>query len=235
MSTTPNYGWPLLATNQASPEVTHNAAITDIDQAFGSLLVTAMTDADYTLNLAAVPSEASYLVYQFTGTLTANRNIIVPANKKLYVVWNNATSPYNLTVKTSGGTGVAVPYGATAQYVLLYCDGTNVVFIGITQSEGASVNAQISNYVAVLSDNNNVVSQAVAGACTFTVPNNSSVAFPIGATLSVMQAGTGQITLTPVVGVTINTASSLTTRAQWSIISLVKISTNVWVAAGDLT
>jgi hypothetical protein len=135
MSTTPNYGWPLLATNQASPEVTHNAAITDIDHAFGSLLVTAMTDADYTLNLAAVPSEASYLVYQFTGTLTANRNIIVPTNKKLYSVWNNTTTPYNLTVKTSGGSGVAVPFSASAAYVLLYCDGTNVVSVG-TQSGG---------------------------------------------------------------------------------------------------
>jgi hypothetical protein len=28
---TVNYGWPLLATNQASPEVTHNAALVDID------------------------------------------------------------------------------------------------------------------------------------------------------------------------------------------------------------
>ncbi len=137
MSTTPNYGWPLLATNQASPEVTHNDAITDIDLAFGGLFTKAMSDADYTLDVSAVPSEASYLTYNFTGTLTADRNIIVPTNKKLYSVWNNTTTPHNLTVKTSGGSGVAVPFSASAAYVLLYCDGTNVVSIG-TQSGGGS-------------------------------------------------------------------------------------------------
>ncbi len=135
MSTTPNYGWPLLATNQASPEVTHNAAITDIDQAFGSLLVKALPDSNYTLNLAAVPSEASYLTYMFTGSLTADRNVIAPTNKKLYSVWNNATSPYNIVFKTAGGSGITIPYSATAAYVLLYCDGTNIVSIG-TQSGG---------------------------------------------------------------------------------------------------
>ena len=235
MSTTPNYGWPLLATNQASPEVTHNAAITDIDQAFGSLLVKALPDSNYTLNLAAVPSEASYLVYTFTGVLTANRNIVVPTNKKLYIVWNNTTSPYILTVKTSGGAGVAVPYGATAEYLLLYCDGTDVIWVGIPQLQGITVNLQTANYTAVLADNNNAVALDVGSANTFTVPTNASVAFPIGATLTVLQKGAGQTTLTPAGGVTINTPSSLTTRAQWSIVALLKIATDTWVASGDLT
>lgn len=143
MSTTPNYGWPLLATNQASPEVTHNEAITDIDQAFGSLFVKALPDSDYTLNISAVPSEASYLTYTFTGTLTADRNVIAPTNRKLYSVWNNTTSPYNIVFKTLSGTGITIPYSATAAYVLLYCDGTNVVSIGtqsVTGPTGATAN-----------------------------------------------------------------------------------------------
>src|SRR5271166_3128163 len=138
MPTTPNYDWPLIATNQASPEVTHNDAITLIDAALGSLLVKAMTDADYTLNVSAVPSEASGLVFQFTGTLTANRNIIVPNLKKLYVVWNNTTTPYVLTVKMATGTGVDIPYSATTDYAMVYCDGTNVVQVGITGAAGAA-------------------------------------------------------------------------------------------------
>lgn len=98
-----------------------------------------------------------------------------------------------------------------------------------------SVNPQTVSYAAVLSDNDNVVTMNVAGANNFTVPLNSSVAFPIGATLTIIQIGAGQTTLVATSGVTINTPSSLTARAQYSTVSLVKIGTDTWIAAGDLT
>jgi hypothetical protein len=136
MSVTPNYGWPLIATNQASPEITHNDAMVEIDDALGGLFSHVMTDADYTLNVASVPSEAGHLVYEFTGAITADRNIIVPSNKKLYAVWNNVTSPYNLVVKTLAGTGVTIPYSATASYTMVYSDSVDVVLIGMTGPTG---------------------------------------------------------------------------------------------------
>ena len=100
---------------------------------------------------------------------------------------------------------------------------------------GPSVNPQTASYVAVLGDANNVVTMSVTGANTFTIPPNASVAFPVGTTLTVIQIGTGQVTLTAGAGVTLNTASSATTRAQWSIVSVTQISADVWVAGGDLT
>jgi hypothetical protein len=53
--------------------------------------------------------------------LTAAGEIICPTTSKLYVVRNG--SSYAVTLKTSGGTGIAVPTGQTA---FLFCDGTNV-------------------------------------------------------------------------------------------------------------
>lgn len=91
------------------------------------------------------------------------------------------------------------------------------------------------SYVLVLDDMNAAIEMNVAGANTLTVPPNSSVAFPVGTVIEVMQYGAGQVTLTPGSGVTILTASSLTTRAQYSVVSLRKTATNEWVAAGDLT
>lgn len=242
MSVTPNYGWPLVATNQASPEVTHNAAMVEIDDALGGLFSHAMSDADYTLNTAAVPSEAGHLIYKFTGTLTANRNIIVPSNKKLYVVWNNTTTPHTLTVKMATGTGVSISYSATASYTMVYCDGTDVVLVGMAGPQGdpgsyadPTINAQTgSNYDALLGDDGNVVTMNYGSACTFTL--NSGV-FPVGATLTIIQLGAGQVTLVngnPSVLV-IHTPSSLTARAQYSTVSLVQVASAVWVAAGDLT
>lgn len=61
---------------------------------------------------------------KFTGTLTGNINVVVPARKKLYIVENATSGAYTLTVKTSAGTGIAVTQGKKA---LLYGDGTNVV------------------------------------------------------------------------------------------------------------
>jgi hypothetical protein len=133
MSNTANLGVPYVVAAQSQPEVTVNGAFDDFDGALGSQLATTMTDANYTLNLSAVPNEAlAYLTYVFTGTLTADRNIIVPANKKLYAVWNHATAGKNLIVKTSGGTGVTIAYSATAQYTMVYCDGTNVVQLAMS-------------------------------------------------------------------------------------------------------
>ena len=88
---------------------------------------------------------------------------------------------------------------------------------------------------AVLGDANNLVTMSDASASTFTVPPNSSVAFPVGAVLTVIQYGAGQITLTAGAGVTFYNPSSLTTRAQYSTVSVVQVSANTWVAGGDLT
>jgi hypothetical protein len=55
------------------------------------------------------------------GNPTAAATIICPSATKLYVLKN--ISGQQVTLKTSGGTGVAVPNGSTA---FLFCDGTNV-------------------------------------------------------------------------------------------------------------
>jgi len=62
--------------------------------------------------------------YRFTGILTGNRNIIVPAAVQQYWVDNQTTGAFTLTVKTAAGTGELVPQ---SQRRILYCDGVNVV------------------------------------------------------------------------------------------------------------
>ena len=75
---------------------------------------------DYTLT----GSELNRIAYSFTGVLTGNRNIIVPATVQQYWVTNATTGAYTFTVKTSAGTGVTLTSGQRAIY---YCNGTDVV------------------------------------------------------------------------------------------------------------
>ena len=96
------------------------------------------------------------------------------------------------------------------------------------------INTPTASYTLVLADAGKNVRMNVATANTLTIPLNATVAFPIGTQLVFKQAGAGQTTLTPISGVTLNSASGLKTRAQHSGGTLIKVGTNEWDVMGDL-
>jgi hypothetical protein len=75
-------------------------------------------------NYTLAGAELNRIAYSFTGVLTGNRNVIVPATVQQYWVGNDTTGAYTLEVKTSAGTGVILAQG---QRAILFCDGTNVL------------------------------------------------------------------------------------------------------------
>jgi len=86
-------------------------------------IATGDTDVTLTTNNGS-SDQARKAMLKFTGTLTANRNVIVPASSKIYFIDNACSGSFNLIVKPSAGTGVTVPNGTKT---VVYCDGTNVV------------------------------------------------------------------------------------------------------------
>lgn len=90
-------------------------------------------------------------------------------------------------------------------------------------------------YTLVADDAGGSLQTSSATAVVVTVPPDSAVPFPVGTALELLQYGTGQITVTAGGGVTLRTAASLTSRAQYSQVSLRKIATDEWVVSGDLT
>lgn len=89
---------------------------------------------DYVLTGA----ELNRIAYNFTGTLTGNRNVIVPPTVQQYWVTNATTGSFTLTIKTASGTGPNVAQGAST---ICYSTGTNVV---LADTGGVSVPIQIS-------------------------------------------------------------------------------------------
>jgi hypothetical protein len=98
-----------------------------------------------------------------------------------------------------------------------------------------TIDAETASYTLILANQDQMVEMNVSAGNTLTVPANSSVAFPIGTRIHVVQTGSGQTTITPAGGVTVNGTPGLKTRAQWSAVTLVKRATDTWVAFGDLT
>ena len=90
-------------------------------------------------------------------------------------------------------------------------------------------------YTLVLTDDGRIVEMNNASGTTLTIPLNSSVAFPVGSQITVIQTGAGQTTIAGAVGVTVNGTPGLKLRAQWSAATLLKRATDTWVAIGDLS
>jgi len=83
-------------------------------------------------------TQASSIIQEFTGTLTANQIVILPPTVQLYTMTNNTTGSFTFTVKTatSGGATVTIAQGTS---LVLVCDGTNV--FNAASGTSSSINA----------------------------------------------------------------------------------------------
>jgi len=111
----------------------------------------------------------------------------------------------------------------------------NVCVTGmVRQAVGISCNT--ADYTLALADHGKLVEMNKSSAVCVTIPPNSSVAFPVGAEVTLFQGGAGQVTILAGSGVTARSADNeLKTRVQYSTAVLTKIATDEWLIAGDLT
>jgi len=94
---------------------------------------------------------------------------------------------------------------------------------------------QSGNYTFALSDAGTCIEGTSASAQSFTIPPQTTVAFPLGTVMEVFQFGSGQITIVAGAGVTIlSDGAKVTTAAQYATISLRQRALNIWVLSGDL-
>lgn len=93
-----------------------------IEDAVAGRAAFSVTSADVTLTAA----QARMAHLDASGTLTGNRNIIVPNASKSWLIRNNTSGSYTLGVKTSSGSAVTLPQGGWCR---VWCDGSNVVYM----------------------------------------------------------------------------------------------------------
>ena len=106
----------------------------------------------------------------------------------------------------------------------------------ITNINELQINNPLTSYTLVLSDAGKLVQPHSASANNLTIPPNSSVAFPVGTQILVVQVGAGQVTLVEGSGVLIESKDgNKKLSAQFSAVTLIQRATDVWLAIGDLS
>jgi hypothetical protein len=112
-------------------------------------------------------------------------------------------------------------------------------FNGAWRIQGGNAHIYTStdlNYNIAAGDSGKTILIANASANTVTVPNSSTVAFPIGTQVSFVQTGTGKTSFLGATGVTINSKyGNKSIAVQYSPATIVCTADNQWLLIGDLT
>ena len=149
-------------------------------------------------------------------------------------------------VSTEPSTTVAFGEGSLDNLAVAALEATTVtpssgvVFSDGTQTkEGVASRTPIiqktaSYTLSALTERDSMIEVSSESATTVTIPANSSVAYPIGTSIDVLQTSTGQVTIAAGAGVTVNATPGLKLRTQWSSATLFKRAENTWVVYGDL-
>ena len=209
-----------VATATSTPAITVSTSITGVLKGNGTAISAATAGTDY-----VTPTG--------TETLT-NKTIAYGSNTLTDVVGVTATQ--TLTNKTLTSPVLTTPQlGTPSQGVLSSCtvDGTNEVgFKNIPQ------NSQSAAYTLVLADAGKHIfhPSGDANARTFTIPANSSVAYPIGTAITFINM-TSQVVTIAITTDTMYLSSAGTTGsrslAQYGSATAIKITSTNWLISGS--
>jgi hypothetical protein len=156
-------------------------------------------------------------VFQFAGagSVTAGTNISVSGNQVSVI-----NSPVFSGIVNASAAGVQ------------YSDGTQTK-AGVP-SASTFVYRTASYTLDALSLADNIIEVDSTSATTVTIPLDSSVNYPVGTSIDILQTNTGQVTIAATGGVTMNGTPGFKLRTRWSSATILKRASNSWLVYGDL-
>jgi hypothetical protein len=228
--------------------VTTDAASTTLD---GNLTV----EGDLTVNGTNFAASATSITIEDNMVQLAHQNSANTVDLGLVVAYNDGTAKHSGIVRdvsadswklfkgvtSEPSTTVDFTQGSLDDLAVKNITAAGVVFTDGTQTkEGVPSRTPIvqktaSYTLAALTERDSLVEVSSSSATTLTIPTNSSVAFPVGTSIDILQTSTGQVTIAGAAGVTVNATPGLKLRTQWSSATLFKRAENTWVVYGDLT
>ena len=171
----------------------------------------AKSDGGLTYNAGTGTLTATAFAGPLTGNVTGN------ASGTALTVTQAAQSAI-----TSTGTLTGVTVSGTAT-------------IGVAVGQAVDLDRKTDNYTLVLADAGKVIEMNKGTAVNLTIPPNSSVAFPVGTQIVIVQLGAGQVTVVEGSGVTTRSdGDKAKIKTQYSSCVLIKHETNEWYILGNL-
>lgn len=199
-------------------------------------------DNSLTLALVTVAAGATSIT---SGAITDTRvsATFTDTTTKPSVIAADALKIQSIASQT--GKAIKVTNSAGAQVFAVGPDGTLTFQDGTTQTTSGVYNPNLvvnsqtgTTYTLNVTDAQRFVTFTNSGAITVTVASNATQALPVGTQIQLAQLGTGQVTFTGATSpnpVTINSTPGLKTRTQYSVATIVQLTTDNWILVGDLS
>jgi len=155
--------------------------------------------------LNGISDQSRNAVLVFTGALSASCAITAPAVNKTYVVYNNTTGGYAITIKTASGTAVSIANGATA-YV--YCNATDFFIASVGTYSPAFTGVPTAPTATAGTNTTQIATTAFVGTA---ITNAQSAVAITGGTISGVTITASTISGTAV------TANSIANTGGWAV------------------
>jgi hypothetical protein len=137
-----------------------------IEQAVSGVAQITMANSNYTLSsLNGVSDEARCAVLVIGGTNSAIYQIVAPLVRKFYVVNNNTSGGFAVTIGGATGSIVSIPNGTVGQ---VYCDGTNFFSAQTGSAGNFNVNGTLTSGAINNAGLINTATLAVSSTSVFT-------------------------------------------------------------------
>ncbi len=221
-----------------------------------------VVDGNLTVNGTTFNASSTSIVIEDNMLQLAHQNAANTVDLGLVVAYNDGTAKHSGLVRdvsdakwklfqgvtSEPATTVDFGQGSLDNLALAGLEATTVtVSTGVAFSDGTQtkegvpsrtpiVQKTASYSLSQLTHRDSMIEVDSTSATTLTIPLDSTVNYPVGTTIDILQTNTGQVTIAPVSGsVTVNATPGLKLRTRWSSATLMKRAANTWVVYGDLT
>lgn len=209
-----------------------NLTVTDIHN---NSVIYNLTSSDYTVTVPSGLPDYFSLAVQQNGpgsiTLAAGAGVTIDGLPAVTVgigdvITLNWISADHYSVQTSQIPEYTV---ADEGKVLTVGVGGSDIEWSPTSTSGTIVNVNASRTLLLSDDGNTLLCDNGSTAIVLTIPENSSVAFPLGAVISAIRYSSGTVSFSPVNGNVSLWDSGITSPNQYGSLGIMKIKTNEWI------
>ena len=233
-----NSGGTALEWGSAGPSFTDSAGLASIisDETGTGSLVFANTPTLITPNIGVATATS------INGTTIPSSVTLTKTSDKLSVFASTTSAELASIITDETGSGSLVFSNSPTLVTpsIGAATGTSLTTTGnvISHTDILTPTFVTNSYTLTIGDDGDILmlnNSTTAG--NLLIPTDASVNFPIGTQITIVQQGTGLITVSAVTPATttLNSTPGAKLRAQWSSASLIKTAANTWLLVGDLT